>query len=106
MIGEPSDPLFMGIVDGTGASSQFLGQKGMIDAEPVIPRAEPGVFAPVWIAVSPQIAKSDLLDRIHIMRCRVDRPRLVEICATSIKVADGQCTVPLGDDKAAISASQ
>src|SRR5215471_7739066 len=60
---------------------------------PFVPRAEPGVFAPVWIAVPPQIAKPDLLYRIHIMRCRVDRPRLVEICATSIKVADGQCSV-------------
>jgi len=28
-----------------------------------------------------------------IMRCRIDRPRLVDICATSIKVADGQCTL-------------
>src|SRR6516164_4378232 len=68
----------------------------MINAESIIPRAEPGVFASVWIAVPPQIAKPDLLDRIHIMRGRVDRPRLVEICTTSIKVADGQCTISAG----------
>src|SRR5215813_1523424 len=83
----------MAIMDGTGASGQFLGQKGMIDAEAIIPRAEPGVFASVWIAVPPQIAKPYLLDRIHIMRCRVDCPRLVEICPTSNKVTDGQCAV-------------
>src|SRR5436190_23306843 len=83
----------MGIVDGAGASGQIPGQEGMIDAEPIMPRAEPGVFASVWIAVPPQIAKPDLLDRIHVMRCRVDGPCLVEICATGIKVADSQCTV-------------
>jgi hypothetical protein len=27
--------------------------------------------------VPPQIARPDLLDCIHIMRCRIDRPRLV-----------------------------
>jgi len=76
VIGEPGDPLLAGIVDGAGASGQLLGQEGMVDAEPIIPRTKPGVFASVWIAVPPQIAKPDLLDRIHIMRGRVDRPRL------------------------------
>src|SRR5262249_61922467 len=87
VIREPGDPLLMGIVDGAGASGQLLGQKGMVDAEPIIPRAEPGVFASVWIAVPPQIAKPDLLDRIHVMRCCVDRPHLDEKSATTIKVA-------------------
>jgi hypothetical protein len=36
VIGEASNPLLMGIADGTGASGQLVGQKGMIDAEPVI----------------------------------------------------------------------
>src|SRR5215469_2765741 len=65
----------------------------MVDTESITSGAKPRVFASLWIAVTPQVVKPDLLDRIHIMRCRVDRPRLVEICATSIKVADGQCTV-------------
>jgi hypothetical protein len=54
----------------------------MIDAKPIIPCAKPGIFALVWMAVPPQIAKPDLLDRIHVMRCRVDRSRLIDICAT------------------------
>src|SRR5258708_24302113 len=62
----------------------------MVDTEPITSGAKPGVFASVWIAVTPQVAKPNLLDRIHIMRCSIDRPRLVEISATSIKVADGQ----------------
>ena len=57
----------------------------MVDAEPIVPRAEPGVFALVWIAVPPQVAKPDLLDRIHIMCGRVVGTALIE-------VADGQRT--------------
>src|SRR5215813_13277795 len=65
----------------------------MVDTESITSGAKPGVFASLWIAVTPQVAKPDLLNRIHIMRCRVDRPRLVEICTTGIEVADGQCAV-------------
>ena len=65
----------------------------MVDAEPIIPRAKPGVFASVRIAVPPQVAKPDLLYCIHIMCGRVDRPRLVEICTARIEVADGQRTI-------------
>jgi hypothetical protein len=61
----------------------------MVDAKPIIPCAKPGILASVWMAMPPQIAKLDLLDRIHVMCCRVDRPRLVDICATSIKIANG-----------------
>jgi len=64
----------------------------MVDAKPVIPGAEPGIFASAWITVPPQIAKPDLLDRIHVMCCRVDCSRLVDIGATSIKIADSQCS--------------
>jgi hypothetical protein len=43
--------------------------------------------------MAPQVAEPDLLDRIHIMGCRVmgcrvDRPRLVGICPTGVEVAD------------------
>src|SRR5216683_1371680 len=62
----------------------------MVDAEPVTPGAEPGIFMAIGIAASPQVTEPDLLDRIHVMGCRVDRPRLVEICATGVEVADGQ----------------
>src|SRR5215831_10420832 len=93
VIGQPGNPIPMGIVDGAGASGQVLRQEGMVDAEPIIPRTKPGVFASVWMAVPPQVAKPDLLDRIHITCGRVDRPRLVEICTTGIEVADGQCAV-------------
>src|SRR5215470_6448885 len=65
----------------------------MVDAEPVTLGAKTGVFTSLWVALTPQVAKPNSLDRIHIMRCPIDRSRLVEICATSIKVADGQCTV-------------
>src|ERR1700756_3680878 len=64
----------------------------MVNAKYIIPRAKPGIFASLWIAVPPQIMKPDLLECIHVMCCRVDRPRLVDIGATSIKVANGQCT--------------
>src|SRR5215469_13603251 len=63
----------------------------MVDPKSITSGAKPGVFAALWIAVTPQVVKPDPLDRIHIVRCRVDRPRLVEICSTSIKVANGQC---------------
>src|SRR5262245_7429170 len=64
----------------------------MVDTESITSGAKPGVFASLWIAVTLQVVKPDLFDRIHIMRSRVDRPRLVEMCSTSIKVADGQCS--------------
>jgi hypothetical protein len=54
VIGQPGEPLLMGIVDTAGARGQLLGQKGMVDAEPIILRAESGVFASVWIAVPRQ----------------------------------------------------
>src|ERR1700730_13236346 len=66
----------------------------MVDAEPVTPGAETGIFAAIGITAPPQVTESDLLDRIHEMGCemgcRVDRPRLVDICATGVEVADGQ----------------
>src|SRR6516162_6418484 len=62
----------------------------MVDTESITSGAKPGVFASLWIAVTPKVVKPDLLDHIHIMRCRVDRPCLVEIGATGIEVADGQ----------------
>jgi len=49
-------------------------------------RAGPG-------SIPPQVAKPDPLDRIQVMRGRVDRSRLVEIGATGIKVAYGQVAV-------------
>ena len=94
----------MGIADAAGASRQLLREEDMVDAKPIIACAEPRVFALQRVAVPPQIAKPDLLDRIHVMRCRVDCPRLIHICATSIKVTDG--LLGLCKERAAISASQ
>ena len=64
-----------------------------------IPGADTEVFATVWIPVLPQVAKPDLLDRVHVMRRRVDPPYLVEISATGIEVADDQRTVTAPREK-------
>src|SRR6516162_6067062 len=65
----------------------------MVDTEAISPGAKPGVFSSIWVTVPPHVAKPDLLDRIHVMRCPIDSSDLVEICATSIKVAHRQCPV-------------
>jgi hypothetical protein len=63
----------------------------LVDAEPIIPRAKPGIFASVWIAVPPQVAKSDLLDRIRAAPPRPAASRPARLLGTSDKVADPGC---------------
>ena len=74
VIGQPGDPLIVGIVDGAGERRETLGQKGMVDAEPVTLGAKPEVFTSLWVALTPQVAKRNSLDRIRIKRCPIDRP--------------------------------
>src|SRR5204863_249462 len=80
--------LLVHIADRTGASGQGRRQKGVVDAEPVAARAVPGKFAALGIAPPPHIAEPDRLDRIQVMRRRVDRSRLVDIGAAGIEIGD------------------
>src|ERR1700747_3081277 len=79
VIGDAGEALFVRVADCAGARDQGIRQKGVVDAEPVPPGAEPGIFAKFRIAAAPQVAKPDLGDPIHVMRGSVNGARLVEI---------------------------
>ena len=51
----------------------------MVDAKPIIPRAKPGIFASVGMAVPPQIAKPDPLDRTLAALADPHRRQVVEL---------------------------
>jgi hypothetical protein len=62
----------------------------MVDAEPIISPAKPGVFASVRIEVPPEVMKPRSGRSHRYMRGRVDRLCFLEMGAIGIEVADGQ----------------
>jgi hypothetical protein len=62
----------------------------MVDAEAIAAVAVPGIFAPIRIAMPPQIPEADRLHAVHEVRRRVDGPGLVDIGATCVEVPDRQ----------------
>src|SRR5208283_5567620 len=71
----------------------------MVDAKAVAPGAEPRIFTAGRMTATPQVAEADLLDHVHVVGGRIDRPRLVDKGPTGVEITNGQSVpVALGRD--------
>jgi hypothetical protein len=80
----------MRIANNAGTRGEARRQERMVDAKPVAAMAVPGELPPIRIAMPPQVAETDRIHAVHETRGHIDRPRLVDVGAAGVEVADRQ----------------